>query len=169
MIVLKHTKKIREYCDYIDEHILNVKKAWDLVYEKCKDMHPFYDDFLYAFMCLEIEEHDLSKISPEEFIQYQQYFFSVENEKVPDKVNNFKKAWSNHLSENPHHWQSWTKRKESFPNENACHCIMMVCDWVAMGFKFEDNAKNYYEKEKETIDLPDWADKLVCDILDRVY
>jgi len=46
---------------------------------------------------------------------------------------------------------------------------MNVIDWVAMGFKFNDTAKEYYEKNKHEINLPDWAIKLMYEIFDCIY
>lgn len=138
---LKHIQRIREYCDYVERHLNNVRKAWDLLNEKC-DFHPFYDDHLWGVMDGLVKEHDISKLSAAEFIQYQEQFFPVG--KAPDKDNPvFAAAWENHKASNPHHWENWTKREERFPNENVCHCVTMVCDL--------------------------WADGLVRKIFERVY
>jgi len=165
---LKHTAKIREYCDYIDEHLLNVGKAWKILQEKCGDIHPFYDDHLWAFMDSEIKNHDISKMAPEEFIQYQRQFFPVGE--APERDNPvFAAAWRNHKNENPHHWENWTKQNhEIFPNERACHCVMMVCDWMAMGMKFGDTVEEFYKRKKDEIELPDWAVKLIREIFARL-
>lgn len=29
MIGIQHINNIREYCDYVEDHLLNVEKAWD--------------------------------------------------------------------------------------------------------------------------------------------
>lgn len=42
-------------------------------------------------------------------------------------------------------------------------------DWVAMGFEFGDTARDYYEKNKEEIKLPEWAIKLMYEIFDCIY
>ena len=46
---------------------------------------------------------------------------------------------------------------------------MNVVDWVAMGIKFNDTAKSYYEKNKHEIELPDWAIELMYEIFDCIY
>jgi hypothetical protein len=163
MRALERIDKIREYCDYVERHLLNVKAAWRIVQDNCGQLHPLHDDHCRAFMDNEIIHHDLSKMSPEEFIPYQRQFFPVGERPKKDNAE-FAAAWENHKRCNPHHWESWTKRTESFPNENACHCVMMVCDWMAMGMEFGDTAEEYYERSKDKINLPDWAIRLIREI-----
>ncbi|MGB1216722.1 MAG: hypothetical protein ACPG5P_02540 [Saprospiraceae bacterium] len=44
-----------------------------------------------------------------------------------------------------------------------------IVDWVAMGFEFNDTALSYYEKNKDKIDLPNWAVKEMYKIFDCIY
>ena len=161
---LKHTAKIREYCDYIDEHLNNVARAWMIFQVACKDMNGIYDDHLFFVIDGLIKEHDVSKLSPEEFIQYQRNFHPVGKR----DSDGFDSAWEHHQRYNPHHWQNWTKISTASPNELACHCACMVIDWMAMGLKFGDTAEEYYETLKELIDLPEWAVKFVGEIFERL-
>jgi len=39
--MLERIKKTREYLDYIEEHYMNVQKAWKELQQKCKEMR-FY-------------------------------------------------------------------------------------------------------------------------------
>jgi hypothetical protein len=48
-------------------------------------------------------------------------------------------------------------------------CVHMVCDWMAMSMKFGDTAKDYYENNKDKIDLPEWSEILMYKIFDRIY
>jgi hypothetical protein len=167
MDCLKYIGKIREYCDYLEDHILNVKKSWEIVQEKCKDLNVIYDDHLYWIIDSMIREHDVSKCAPEEFIQYQRQFFPVGD--APDKQNpEFGQAWEHHKANNPHHWETWTVLKEQFPNELSCHCVCMVCDWMAMSIKFGDTPRSFYNKNATKIDLPNWAIEFIKEIFDRI-
>ena len=161
---LKYIENIRAYCDYIEAHLLNVQKAWEIVQEKCKDMNIIYDDFLWANIDTMIKSHDVSKCSPEEFIQYQRYFYPV------DKKDGelFGKAWDHHVASNPHHWENWTRTPDTFPNEWCCHCVCMVCDWMAMGMHFGDTAQEYYESNKDKINIPDSAIKFIYEIFNNI-
>lgn len=79
-------------------------------------------------------------------------------------------AWENHKKENMHHWETWTDRIQTLtPNEWEIHCAHMVIDWMAMGYKFGDIAKSYYEKNKDNIKIPDYAVSFIYEIFNRVY
>ena len=49
------------------------------------------------------------------------------------------------------------------------NCVHMVVDWIAMGFEMGDTAKEYYEANKDKINLPGWAVKFIDEIFDRIY
>lgn len=161
-------KKFREYLDYIDENYNHVQKAWKLINDKCpNDKFRFIsDDFVWGTIDSEVKSHDLSKLSAEEFTQYRQFFFPCENEKKDKDL--FKIAWGHHKKHNDHHWQTWTEKYKDHPYAEA-FLIMNIVDWVAMGFKFGDTAKDYYEKNKNEIKLPEWAIKLMYEIFDCIY
>jgi hypothetical protein len=105
-------------------------------------------------MDMMIREHDISKMSQEEFIPYQRRFFPVLGVSLG---NDFGSAWENHKALNPHHWENWTISPQTFPNEHACHCVCMLVDWMAMGLHFGDTAEEFYTKNAHKIKLPEWA------------
>jgi hypothetical protein len=119
----------------------------------------------------------MSKLSPEEFTQYRQYFFPTEEEKreaarmgISSKMmfkNDFNKAWEHHKKNNPHHWETWTEYADSSLAE--IYLIENIIDWIAMGFKFGDTAKDYYERNKDEIVLPEWAIEYMYDIFECLY
>lgn len=164
MIGIQHINKIREYCDYVEEHLLNVEKSWEILQAACKDMNIIYDDYLFWSIDAMVRAHDISKMSVEEFIPYQRNFYPF-GEK---DASGFDGAWQHHLECNPHHWQAWTKIVEKMPNEQACHCVCMVIDWMAMGMKFGDTAEKYYEANRDKIELPEWAEKFIGEIFERL-
>ena len=167
MIILKKIQKTREYLDYIEEHVTNVIKAWKELQDKCKDMRFMWDDYYYFSIQDEVERHDLSKLSKEEFIQYREYFFSVDD--YEKNSADFASAWNHHKENNPHHWENWIELKWGDNPTWEVHCVHMVLDWMAMGYKFGDTAQEYYEKNKEKIELPDWAIEFIYEIFRRVY
>lgn len=165
--MIEKIKKFREYIDYIEEHYNNVQKAWALINEKCPNKFRFiHDDFVWHTIDAEVKAHDLSKLSSEEFTQYRQFFFPCEGEEKNKDL--FKQAWEHHKNQNEHHWQTWTEKHKENPYADA-FLVMNIVDWVAMGFKFNDTAKGYYEKNKHEINLPDWAIKLMYEIFDCIY
>ena len=159
-------QKTREYLDYIEEHYNNVEKAWGIIREKCVDMPFIQDDRVYVSIALAVKNHDKSKMSAEEFVAYRKNFFPIKDEGDPKA--GFEAAWEHHKEHNDHHWQNWTKNYVDQPNA-AFFLILNIIDWMAMGLKFGDTARDYYEQNKDTIVLPEWAVKLMYEIFDKVY
>lgn len=173
-------QKFKEYILYIERHYENVQKAWELIKEKCKDGRKngdyfrfIVDDYVYFSIVEDVLNHDLSKLSDKEFLQYRCAFYPTENEKK-DKdglaiaSEKMQDAWEHHKKHNSHHWENWTQKQKNFPYADM-YLVMMVIDWVAMSFEFGDTAKEYYEKNKDKIHLPDWAIELMYDIFDCIY
>lgn len=160
MQALELISKTREYLDYLEEHILNVRKAWAELQVKCKKMRFIYDDYVYNWIGGEVEMHDLSKLSEFEFIQYRKAFYPTTTEPRFD----MSQAWEHHKAENPHHWENWTKRSEYNPYEWEVHFVHMVIDWMAMSYKSGDSAREYYEKNKDKIKLPEYAVSFIYEI-----
>lgn len=160
--------KFREYLDYFERHYDNVQKAWALINERCdnKGFRFMYDDFVWHVIDAEVKAHDDSKLSAEEFTQYRNFYFPAENEEKDLDAYLF--AWEHHKACNEHHWQNWTVKYSKDPYGDA-FLVMNIVDWVAMGFEFGDTARSYYEKNKETINIPEWGVKLMCEIFDCIY
>lgn len=148
---LKHIAKIREYCDYIEEHLLNVVKAWEILQKALDGRHVITDDFRFSEIDRLIREHDVSKLSHAEFIPYQQRFFGVDG--IPGATS-CGPAFDHHYENNQHHWENWTKNPGQFPE---IHIVCMVCDWMAMSMKFGDTAEEYYKRHADEMDLPQWS------------
>lgn len=167
------TQKIREYTHYIDRHLDNIATSWQVLQKKCKDMRFIYDDFVFGMIHAHVEAHDLSKLSPEEFIAYQRNFFPVKAKEGSSSMTpEFRAAWEHHKENNPHHWQHWTalpsaERGVGSPYACEAHCVCMVIDWMAMGLEFGDTAEDYYKNNADKIELPDWAVTLIEQIFDR--
>lgn len=83
------------------------------------------------------------------------------------KYKTFDKAWEHHFKVNKHHWDHWCynwELNESGIPLSECelstpleipdrYIIEMICDWTAMGYKFNNTAKEYYLKNKNKIKL----------------
>ncbi len=164
MNTLNVIQNTREYLDYIEEHILNVRKAWEALKVKCTDMRFVWDDYYFFSIDKEVDLHDLSKLSEEEFIQYRKYFYPIEGE--PDF--DISVAWKHHFDNNPHHWENWASKEWGDNPHWEIHCVHMVLDWMAMGYKFEDTAQEYYEKNKDKIRIPEWAESFIYEIFERI-
>lgn len=162
----EHIKKIKEYCDYLEEHLSNMSSAWEIIKTKCYDLDVLNDPFHYKNINNLILDHDLSKFSKEEFIPYRDKYYPVLDN--PYNERDYYSAWENHLINNPHHWENWTNLNYDNNYEWKYHCLCMICDWVAMGLKFNDTALNYYEKNKEKIHIPEYAKSFLYKVLNKV-
>lgn len=127
------------------------------------------DDFLYCAISDQVDNHDISKLSPAEFVQYRRVFFPIKSE---GKVKELGEAWEHHKDNSPHHWENWTTHSvqdDAYVEDQwKIHCVHMVADWMAMGYKFGDTARTYYERNKDKIKLPDYAVKFIYDIFSRI-
>ena len=147
----------RRYLDYLEEHIENVRLAFDEVSRACEGMAWVGDDASWFTVRADVIAHDLSKFSKEEFVQYRDNFFPVNEQ---DKENSgFCCAWTNHKKENHHHHET---------AETWVDVIHMIIDWTAMGYKFCDTAEHYYNANKDKINLSEDHLLLMFEIFEKL-
>lgn len=140
------SSKYEKYRNYITEHINNVKKAFDTYGELlCEELELEIVEMQY-----QIDNHDNSKWSAEEFEPYARKFFPEGKRIISDY--DFNKAWMHHTQYNCHHPEHWlfydydTKKITIYDMPDK-YIAEMICDWIAMGYKFNNKAYEYYEKE----------------------
>lgn len=166
--MIEKINKTREYLDYIEQHYLNVQKAWELINQKCGNEFRFmHDDFVWHSIDSAIQKHDMSKLSSNEFIQYRERFFPCSYENDINK-NEFESAWEHHKRHNDHHWQNWTINHKNNPYADI-FVVHMAVDWIAMSIKYNNSALDYYNSIRNEIKLPNWANELVIHILNMIY
>jgi len=151
--------KTREYLDYLEEHLENVRRAFQMISEACKGMWWVSDDYQWHMFRSEVEWHDISKFSQAEFIPYVSQFFPTDHEPMEWPENGFDKAWEHHKKNNHHHHETV---------KTYMDVVHMVIDWTAMGYKFNDTAEKYYEKNKEKIKLSKEHKKFLNEIFERL-
>lgn len=156
---LNENDKDDEYRNYIEEHIENVKKAWDIV--------KTIDNKWIQNNLEEIEHniihHDESKYTDEEFTGYRKKYYPINGENKAQADAEFEPAWLHHYNNNKHHWQYWlcsdgdldaTKHNdEKIDNDVMVAYIEMVCDWAAMSMKFNNKIDEWYDSNKENMTL----------------
>lgn len=94
-----------EYDNYLNEHIMNVNRAYDWIRTNLRGIASPNSDFTSL---LYLGHHDESKYSIEEYDAYDAYFYGPMSKDVKE---NFNYAWLHHIHENPHHWQYWGSGK----------------------------------------------------------
>jgi hypothetical protein len=160
-------KKTRQYLDYLEEHILNVQRAWKELNKRLdgKGTLILSDDFDYWRIDALIKAHDISKLSEYELVQYRRKFYPIEGELIHKE--GFDGAWSHHKDKNPHHWENWTQIRNK-GDEPYLHLVTMIVDWMAMSYKFGGTAQEYYEKNKDTIKIPKKYHAFMYEIFDKL-
>ena len=163
----------KEYDIYIEEHKVNVTKAFDWLCENVPELF-INDEFMSTCEQLCKFKHDESKYEPEEYEAYDDYFYG--DSQTPIVVLNFNKAWLHHIHNNPHHWQHWILVNDDplegeivldMPDE---YIIEMLCDWLSFSFKNENLNEffDWYVKRAEYMKLSDKTRVKVEGILEKI-
>ena len=134
-----------QYKNYVINHIDNVKKGFDMLL-------PYLTIFNLSEHELNelkhnVEHHDDSKFSNEEFLPYAEYFYGNKTE-VAKK--NFKIAVKIHKERNSHHPEYWEAKNLAMP---PIAIIEMVLDWYSFSLDKNDNNEifDFYEKNKHKL------------------
>lgn len=172
--------KEKEYREYIDTHIENVKKAYDRIVKQ------YAEDYLTANQLKQleknIEEHDKDKNIPFMFDAYRRNHCPINDEEKEAADEDYDIAWSYHKTHNPHHWEYWLNSEMEFADtidEDAMKLayLEMLCDWLSFGFRREETSatgestefKVWYEDNKEDIkihpQLEKWFSGLISQVL----
>ncbi len=160
----EYIKKTREYLDYIEEHLQNVRRAWDNIQFKCADMDFVIDKQIRGCIEQDVLNHDLSKFSSHEFTQYRSNFKPTTLD--VSKPSGFDEAWEHHKENNHHHWQTWTTQGTDYTKK--INCVGMIIDWTAMGYKFGDTAQAYFESGRERMEIPEEYKVFMYEIFKRL-
>ena len=143
--------KEHQYKKYIDEHIENVRKAYNEVIT-CPELE--LTEELCASLYERILVHDASKYSDEEFDAYRKNFYPINQVEKLSNLSAFNKAWEHHYKNNDHHWQNECRQLDGLMTIDRQAAILEnICDWLAMGYKFNDRPSQYYAKHKDEIKL----------------
>jgi uncharacterized protein YnzC (UPF0291/DUF896 family) len=163
-----------KYREYIDNHRANVQKAWDNMKTNSECMELIIrelntsTDAAISLINELVEKHDLSKYEKEEFDAYRRYFYSVSNEEKESSKEDFDIAWKHHYEHNLHHWDYWyhTGKIDSM---GIVFCVEEVCDWIAMGYQFNNTATEWYIKNSHDIHLGERQRLFTEELLNAFY
>ncbi len=150
----EHVQKFREYLDYLEEHLENVRKAFNDLSQKCDGLWWVGDDTSWHSIRQQVCHHDISKFSEEEFVEYQMAFFPVKGEE-----STLNDAWEHHKNNNTHHHESL---------KNNWDIVHMIIDWTAMGYKFGDTAQEYYENNMDKMTITDEQKEIMYEIFNKI-
>lgn len=158
-----------EYREYIDTHVANVYRAWEENIQYFKPLTSEMGEAAIRVAYRNILDHDKSKYSVEEFEPYRKNFYPIsEGEKKLNK-GDFDMAWKHHYTNNLHHWQSWVDEATGFAKPmDDIYIIEMLCDWIAMGHYNGNPPKQYYQENKDTINIHPGTRKKLEEILNKL-
>jgi hypothetical protein len=113
-------EKEKDYFEYINIHIANVKKAYNELFLSKADeiILPYYTQAqskdIIERTGMYVANHDSSKFSDDEFYAYRRYHYPTDKEKAetdPDIIkkmeDDYQMAWHHHVINNPHHPKFW--------------------------------------------------------------
>lgn len=158
-----------EYDRYLKQHKANVKNGYAWFVENLPEVlkgQNYEHQICFA--------HDHSKNEPDEYEAYDAYFYG--NNKSYSVVENFNKAWLQHIHRNPHHWQYWILVNDD-PNEGEIlleiqhnYILEMICDWWAFSWNNSNLYEifDWYEQHKDYMKLNPKTRATVEDILNKM-
>lgn len=151
-----------KYDEYLQQHRANVAKGARWLHDNIPEIFDYPDATFVSSLDIRFS-HDESKLSMSEYSAYDAYFYG--EEKTPEVVEEFNKAWLHHIHNNPHHWQHWILINDN-PDEGEIilempyeYVIEMICDWWAFSwaknnlheiFKWHDEHKAYIKLHPNT-------------------
>lgn len=167
----------KAYDEYLEDHIENVKKAFNwMIDQGVLDFLDLNDDEIEKYSKV-IYNHDNTKYWADEYEAYDRYFYPDEYEDNPpfsQRVEEYQRAWLEHMHRNPHHWQYWVLINDNgfftvLPMPEV-YIIEMICDWWSFSWKKGNLYEifDWIDENSPHILLDDETTRLVEKILNRI-
>ena len=153
--LIDHNQIPQYYKKYL-EHILNHKEmvfiAWIYIGDSLCEMGFINEEDIYYINEL-IINHDDSKFQIEEFIPYAKKYNGHKQKDQMFQIN-FNDAVKLHKDRNLHHYETLNSYKG---NDWKYYAIELICDYIAMGWEFDNYICEYFEKVKDKLkkELPE--------------
>lgn len=156
----------QKYDEYLEKHRQAVKKAYQWI-------AAYIPELTDVEATRNIEFHDMSKNTPDEYTPYDNYFYG---EQTPAIIEAFNRAWLMHIHRNPHHWQHWVLINDE-PKEGTIliempypYIIEMICDWWAFSWIKGDLSEMFawYKDHESYIKLHNNTRSIVEEILEMI-
>ena len=152
----------KEYLNHILEHKKLVYIAWIYIVDTlCK--YNFINESDINKIHVNILNHDNSKLLYDEFIPYAKRFNGHKKNNHIVKTK-FKDAVKLHKERNLHHFEAL---KKYCGKDWKYYAIELICDYIAMGWEFNDFICEYFNKVKDNLknELPKEYYKYIEDII----
>lgn len=157
-----------KYNDYLDGHTGNVAEALELL--SILDI-PFVSENYDALKEI-CSVHDKSKYEEPEYTPYRKHYFPISDaEKLETEA--YDNANLHHIKNNKHHWNYWLNDETGeleIPDENEykLYCVERCCDWLAMAGQRNQVLNEWYNANKDFIQMPDYGWELCDEIMSKV-
>lgn len=177
------------YDIYLNTHKNCVKHAAAWIFDRIspEKLNDIFPKINIIELDKNLQIHDASKVLPEEYEAYDNYFYG--EEKTPEIEEAFDYAWLHHIHNNPHHWQHWIlKEDDSMVSGNSMivkcldipdnYILEMVADWWSFSWKkyLTSHDKNdlyeifsWYEAHIDCMLIHENAKQKVEDLLDLIH
>lgn len=158
---LERNQKEQEYLEYIKQHIGLVKRAFVMyfapLYIKNNISTLISDEELHQAifdLAKIINTHDASKFGDAEFDGYRAKYYPTTKELAGDDAykgaveERYAECWKHHYTTNDHHPKYWVNQDSKIARDMSLRAIVeMICDWEAMGMKFNSDTIKWYESD----------------------
>lgn len=169
-LVRKYNPNGYQYDQYLNAHILGVKRAWHEILKPA--MLENFDVSLETIQEISdvISVHDNSKFDEIEYNEYLNYFYP--SPECPKDEHLFNIAWNHHQKCNPHHWQYWILIGDGAHIQcldmPLKYVAEMCCDWHSFSLtdKPENTAYNWWKSRKDLIMVSPKTSKLIDEIVE---
>ena len=135
-----YIKKTREYLDYVERHLNCIQVVYNIVGPLFAEL----EEIDSLSLKKAVFQHDISKFSIEEFVQYRQTFYPVIADE--QEASLFSAALAHHYAANHHHAESI---------ETFTDLAHLVIDWMAMAMADRDNMSvaNFFKLKQDSLNL----------------
>lgn len=156
------------YNDYLDGHTGNVAEALELLHSlDIEYVNNNYDKL--KEIC---SVHDKSKYEEPEYTPYRKHYYPItEDEKLETEA--YDNANLHHVKNNKHHWNYWLNDETEeleIPDEEEykLYCVERCCDWLAMAGQRNQVLNEWYNANKQYIQMPDYGWEICDEIMSKV-
>ena len=158
---LERLNREKEYYDYIQKHVANVKAAlvrYFIPLLQLTNVSKFVsdEDLFKAIKTVydRVDSHDSSKYMDNEFDAYRAKYYPTENESKGDSNyialvdDRYQDAWKHHYTNNRHHPEYWVDSETGAPRDMELDAIIeMISDWEACSTMFGTNTAEWYKTQ----------------------
>lgn len=156
------------YNDYLDGHTGNVAEALELLHS----LNIEYVNNNYDKLKEICSVHDKSKYEEPEYTPYRKHYYPItEDEKLETEA--YDNANLHHVKNNKHHWNYWLNDETGeleIPDEEEykLYCVERCCDWLAMAGQRNQVLNEWYNANKQYIQMPDYGWEICDEIMSKV-